>query len=80
MGPGWLGAGPEGGLGTAHQSASNGGFTNRGCRLADYYLLIGSQRGLVKGVLTGDPSEITQEKPFTPGKPPGFHPPDLRIR
>ena len=42
--------------------------------------VVGSQRGLVKGVLTGDPPESPGGKPFTPGKPPGFHPPDLRIR
>ena len=42
--------------------------------------VVGSQRGLVKGVLTGDPPESPGGKPFTPGNPPGFHPPDLRIR
>ena len=26
------------------------------------------------------PPGITRGRPFTPGKPPGFHPPDLRIR
>ena len=31
-------------------------------------------------ISTGFPPGITRGRPFTPGKPPGFHPPDLRIR
>ena len=42
--------------------------------------VVGSYRGLVKGVARGDPPGITRGRPFIPGKPPGFHPPDLRIR
>jgi hypothetical protein len=45
-----------------------------------HYCVVGSYRGLVKGVAKGDPPGITQERPFTPRNPAGFHPPDLRIR
>jgi hypothetical protein len=42
------------------------------------FCVVGSYRGLVQGV--AGPPRIIRGRPFTPGKPPGFHPPDLRIR
>jgi hypothetical protein len=52
------------------------GLTRDDPRMAARFCVVGSYRGLGTGVARGDPPGITWGRPFTPGKPPGFHPLD----
>ena len=64
--PGHFGCVPRGGLPISPPSPP---------QLRGWYLAVFGKRGP-----HGGPPRNLPGKPFTPGNPPGFHPPDLRIR